>query len=237
MKKSSVRSITAAAAVAIALTVNVRDAAAIPLAPGGAVVPTILAGDPGTLIDFGSETDNGSTFVATVTFAVFRNSGGFVDFYFQVSNSTSSTSSLRSVNNSSYADGSTIYSTDVWYRIALEGSMAAAGFSTPTGSPVPDSEPVLATREETGSVVSFDFGGAGPTRINPGEISPILVIQTDAADFETGLTSLQNGGSANYETFEPAGPAIPEPGSMLLFGSGLFGLAALARRRFGVAAR
>ncbi len=82
--------------------------------------------------------------------------------------------------------------------------------------------PTTITRSANGSLIDFMFApGIGPNFVSPG-----LVIETDAVAFTTG--SLGSGsGSAGLQGFEP----IPEPTTFLLLGTGLTGLAGMARKK------
>ena len=57
-----------------------------------------------------------------------------------------------------------------------------------------------------------------------------MVIETDATHFNSGWTSIIDGGATNVAAFEPTS-GVPEPGSLLLVGLGMVGLASLRRLR------
>jgi hypothetical protein len=88
--------------------------------------------------------------------------------------------------------------------------------------------PLTIDRSSLGPVIAFNYVGS---EIVPGETTPWLVIETNALYFTTGFASVQDG-TAGYG-FAYA-PAVPEPSSLALMGSGIsvFGLM-LRKFRFG----
>lgn len=80
-----------------------------------------------------------------------------------------------------------------------------------------------------GATVGFDFSsGALASLIQPGETSEILWIKTNSKLYGSGFLSIIDGGSANVAAFQPA---VPEPTSMMLFGTGLLGFVGRLRRK------
>ena len=74
-----------------------------------------------------------------------------------------------------------------------------------------------------GSVVSFDFG----TALNPGDVSDLLVIETNATTFGSGTLGFIDGSGASGTGFAPT----PEPRLAGLAAMGLLGVVAFFVRR------
>ncbi|TMI90063.1 MAG: PEP-CTERM sorting domain-containing protein [Bacillati bacterium ANGP1] len=199
----------------------------MPLPPGGITLPGFTSDSPGTLlasesVPFVSTLGNDS---GTLTSAVYQESGGTLDFYYQVINN------LTAPN----CGGTGQPGCDPIGRetnTSFTGFQTAVGFRTDGGSlggpfvngSVP---PFGADRNSTGNVVGFDFNLTNP--IQPGATSDVLVISTDATNFNLGHASVIDGGTSTVDSYEPA--AVPEPGSMLLLSTGMLGMFAMRRSR------
>lgn len=136
---------------------------------------------------------------------VFHNSNGFLDFVYQFSN-TGASDFVDSVTMANFAG----FMTDVFVQ--------GAGNS-----------PVLAESHGIDpNVIKFLFSNAVNNDVQPGQSSNLLVIATDATAFTGGVFTLQDGDTASVRAFQPE---VPEPNSILLFGTGLSACAAILRRR------
>jgi hypothetical protein len=208
---------------AVAVLAIASVAKATLLAPGASVGDG-TAGSPGTLSTFSdtpafvaqvSTPVATPTYSGTLTSAVYTNSGGTLDFYYQFTNNQGSTDGIERLSITSFAG----FTTDVGYR-----TTALAPFTAGAQAPL------YADRSASGQTVGFNFTSsnqAGPFLVDPGESSRTIVIRTNATQFFTGNTAIIDGFAANAPSFAPA--AIPEPAS--LAGLATIALGAIARRR------
>jgi hypothetical protein len=141
--------------------------------------------------------------------------GGTLDFYYQFK-VNSHTGPLGLVDFMAATDFSG-YTTNV-------GTLAAAlpGFVTGTASPATIAQPV-------GGLLDFIFNPGGAS-VTPGMTTLTMVVATDATNYTIGDALLQDGSQADYAAFSPTAAAVPEPASIVLFGS-VLGLSALIARR------
>ena len=196
------------------------------LAPGGVVIPDALVGgvqitDVEAFLD---ELPFSTPFYSgTLSVAVVRNSGGTLDFYYQITNNASSIHSLSRATLSLFTAP---IMTEVFYRNSQSGlnSIFIPGH--------PSTTPATVDRSLNGAVIGFNFVG-GP--INPGETSRIAVIRTDAVDFtNNGFAGILNGVPTFIgNLFMPGTTAapIPEPASLLLLSSAFGAASYVARHR------
>lgn len=202
-------------------------AIAFALAPGASAYPlmntTALADIPGnalpgnatgeasgtllaTLTDPWSFTTTAGTTSGTLTTAIFRESSGTLDFYYQVANDALSKTSIARESNTFFDE----FLTSVGFR--TDGSTLGAGFVD--GTMAPD----LADRNA--GVIGFSFSLAVTDKIGPGQTSNVLIISTNATKYTRGNAEVLGGGSVTLAAFQPAS-SVPEPATMAFLGAGL----------------
>lgn len=158
----------------------------------------------------------------TLRTAVFRNPSGTLDFYYQVLNDTTSATAIARLSTTSF----TGWMTALGFR--ADGSSVPGGVFT-DGSVLPES----GDRNTSGSVPGFNFNPPPTSRVFAGDTSVVLIISTDATNYEPGNMSVIDGGTDTRAAFQPAAATgeIPEPATMALAGIGLLGIAVFRRVR------
>jgi hypothetical protein len=193
--------------------------------PGDTVFPGLVPPGtaPGTLLaslvaPYSFITTAGTTSGSLVS-AVYRNSSGTLDFYYQVNNNANSATAIARETDDSFVG----FLTYLGFRVdgsALAGPLFVDG----TVSPVTGDRNGL-----PGTTVGFSFNPPDGAKILPGLHSNVLVISTNAVNFAAGNASVIDGGTQTVASFQPTA-ATPEPASIALLGLGLLAIGGIGRK-------
>ncbi|HEY6390894.1 MAG TPA: PEP-CTERM sorting domain-containing protein [Bryobacteraceae bacterium] len=193
--------------------------------PGDTVFPGFVPPGtaPGTLLaslvaPYSFVTTAGTTSGSLVS-AVYRNSSGTLDFYYQVNNAASSATAIARETDDAFNGFLT------WLGFRVDGSaLAGPLFVDGTVGPVTGDR-----NGGTGAVVGFSFNPPDGAKILPGLHSNVLVISTNAVNFQAGNASVIDGGTQTVASFQPSA-ATPEPASFALLGLGLLAVGGIGRK-------
>lgn len=188
---------------------------------GTTVFPGLTFDAPGTLLASETEpwsfTTTKGTTSGSMTTAVYQEAGGTLDFYYQVSNSATSATSIRAESDVNFD------SFEPWTGYRIDGSTLPGGIFV-DGTVAPNT----ADNSSPAGDIGFNYDPVG-ARILPGEVGNVTVISTTATLYVPGNTELLDGGSVTLNAYQPT--AVPEPMSLMLLGSSLLGLGMLVRRQ------
>lgn len=220
------------------LVVLVSPARAITLDPGSSGLVftqfSTIAATQGTRLALADVTRAGPGFEARLVTAVYRNTLGTLDFYYQSYQTGAGTGGNDEIN----------FATPRAF-----GGFAVEAFITPTDldgdgpfTVVDNRNPVdMATtrvgRSADGESILVNLHAVGVNGLIDGENTATWIFRTDARSFTRGSLTLSGGGSdAVLGAFAPG---VPEPAgwAMLIAGCGLVGGATRRRRTIEAAAR
>jgi hypothetical protein len=186
---------------------------AAPITPGQTIFPPaepdptggVVQAGTGVAVPFASSGGPGA-FTGTLTTTVIAgdpsNPLGGLTFTYRLTDDATSLSALERMTNLDF----TGFQTDV-------------SVQTPAAGVVP----FTIDRDPSSSTVGWSFNTSGGGKINPGQASALLVIQTDAPAFAPINANIEDGAVATAASFGP----VPEPASLGVLCLGLL----TARRR------
>ena len=189
------------------------------LTPGHVVVPNVVSGSANILADtgvinfsFGSPADVGTVqevVVSGFTASPFAND---ISFIYQI---TVSGGNIDNLTTESFAITG----------ISIDVQQANEGIY---GAPFPTTAAATASLTSDGTTLGFGF--TPPDGLTPGDVSYLLIINTNMTTYQPGLFSLQDGQTQNFAGYVPGAPT-PEPSTLSLLGTGLLAAGAGLRRK------
>jgi hypothetical protein len=193
----------------------------------GATIDLFDGTTRGTLLAFSDNIGTALTFAAEFRSAVYRNTGGTLDFYYQVARTGAGSTGddpIQSFTAANFGPFDTFAFRDGSDFDGAGGFLAAGNPGTFTST---------ANRSFSGNVIGVDFGS---NNLVGTENSTTYIFRTNAVAFGPGTFGVIDGSALSGVTFAPTGvlpPPAPEPSTwaMMIFGFGACGLTLRRRRR------
>ena len=217
---------------ASAAAISVAPAANAAILVNGANGTAFTAANPatfGTLLASQSQTGQAAvnpTFNATLRSAVYRNTFGTLDFWYQVTiNSMDAGEMVTGLTSSAF----TGYGIDALFSGGAGGDPDGGGIFTAPNNPGAFTS--TASRNPSGFTIRSDFGANG---LLAGETSATYIFRTSAVQFDSlGTFSAVDGSVFTVGNYQPIGPSVPEPATwaMMMLGFGAMGAVLRTRRR------
>ncbi len=223
------RFLVSLAATAAAFTA--LPAQAVTILPGSSdlIFDPFVAATQGTLLNSVSVPGTALTFSAVMRSAVYRNTFGTIDFYYQVARTGAGTIASQMVDAFTAAS---------FANFTVDGFVSAVdpdgiGFFTDAFNP--PSSTTTTGRSSTGGTLQTNFGING---LMDNEISATYIFRTNATNYTLGTFGVIDGSTYSGLAFAPTN-AVPEPASwaLMLVGFGVVGSTLRRRQRASVYAR
>ncbi|WP_254601855.1 PEP-CTERM sorting domain-containing protein [Sphingomonas bacterium] len=177
----------------------------------------------GMLLVSKSSAAQGLTFAGITNLAVYQNTLGTLDFYYQFERTgagTIASDAIETITGSSFVN----YVVDALVNDADPDGAGAFEASTNVGAVA------TAQRNDSGSVVGIDFASANPVADN--EISATYIFRTNATNYALGTFGVIDGSTISGQGFQPAAAAaVPEASTWAMMLMGFGGLGAVMRGR------
>jgi hypothetical protein len=212
-----------------AAAVLAMPAQAAVLLPGAQDVAftALPAGTQGSQIAFSEISGQALTFAAIFRSAVYKNTLGTLDFYYQVERTGVGS---KSTGNDQEIKRFTVSAFDGWDvdALVLTGDPDDAGAFKAGNNPTPaGGSTTRVNRDAGGEVIETNFWATGVNGLVGTENSVTYIFRTNATAFTEGTFGVIDGSTLQGITFAPT---VPEPATwaMMIGGFGLIG--GMARR-------
>ncbi len=204
-----------------AIVIFVAPASATPISAGQSInavgenepVGGTVLGGTGVPLSFSSPTFSG-TLASSVISGDTSNPYGGLTFTYLLSNDSVSPDQMERITINSFAG----FATDVSFLY-----------------PGPGVDPTVSDRSVSGNTIGFSFIGPPLSllgTVQPGQVSALLVVQTDATHWAATTAQVIDGSVATVPSYGPVA-LIPEPSTLVLAGFGLLAVGVAGARRRG----
>lgn len=219
MKKFALIVATALAALPAHAAIVAPGAGQFPIPP--ATVDPFAVGTRGTLLAFSQTSGTAFTFATTFRSAVYRNTLGTLDFYYQVQRTGGGSTSSNPIQSFTAANFGNVIVDAMQDGSDFDG---AGGFLVANN---PGTFTATANRSFDGNVLGVNFGA---NNLVGTENSTTYIFRTNASRFTSGTFGVIDGSALQGPTFAPM---VPEPATwaMMIGGFALTGLATRRGRR------
>ena len=213
----STMALSAQAAVLVAGTTGVAPTAGVPTGQGTLLASQVFTGQA-------------FTFAATFNQAVYRNTAGTLDFYFQVIRTGTGSISNQEIRSFTVSDFGAYLVDGYASGPDPDGAGLFIAANNPTlADGTPSGSTTTFGRSPSGSVLTVEFGANGLTGT---ENSATYIFRTNATAFNNqGTFGIIDGSTLQGLTFQPTA-AVPEPATwgLMVVGFGMIGAAARNRK-------
>ena len=215
-----------------AMELSAAPASAVVLTNGSSgLAPTPFAGIAGTqgsLLAYQTITGSATTFSAEFRQAVYKNTNGTLDFYYQVLRTGAGTAGNEEIDAFTVSAFDSFLVDGYASGPDIDGAGPFAAVNNPNlANGTPSGSTTTFGRSNSGQVVRVNFGLNG---LSGTENSATYVFRTNATAFTSGTFGVIDGSTLAGSTFAPT---VPEPATwaMMLGGFGLLGGAVRRSRR------
>ena len=195
----------------------------VPTATNGVTFSAFDISTQGSLLASSSTPGQGLTFAGITNLAVYRNTIGTLDFYFQFARTGAGTMASNAVETITGSDF-TGYLVNAFFTNADTDGAGSFSASTNPGAPA------TAQRNLDGSVLGVDFAPSNP--LAGSEVSATYIFRTDATNYMLGTFGVIDGSTISGTGYQPTASAVPEASTwaMMMLGFGGLGMAMRGQR-------